>query len=94
MSTPPPDNEPRAEGPWDALLRAMLGPDAELSCGVTCPNAADLTGPELHRIRRPRRRPARPRGARRGRRVADNPEALDKVLGQIKRVLDSSGEDP
>jgi len=29
MSTPPPEDEPRREGPWDALLRAMLGPDAD-----------------------------------------------------------------
>jgi putative hydrolase len=93
MSTPPPEDEPRAEGPWDALLRAMLGPDADAvlrdlsergglpdlsSIGFVGSDGAPL---DLEAL-----------AAAAG--VADNPEALGQVLGQIKRVLDSSGEDP
>ena len=105
MSIPPPDDddlrddddprsdEPRAEGPWDALLRAMLGPDADavlrdLSARGGMPDlstigfvGADGTPLDLEAM-----------AAAAG--VANDPEALNQVLGQIKRVLDSSGEDP
>jgi putative hydrolase len=99
MSTPPPDDdpqpadEPRAEGPWDALLRAMLGPDADavlkdLSARGEMPDlsaigfvGADGTPLDLEAL-----------AAAAG--IANDPAALGQVLGQIKRVLDSSGEEP
>src|SRR5665648_995176 len=99
MTIPPRDDddprsdEPRAEGPWDALLRAMLGPDADavlrdLSARGGMPDlsaigfvGADGTPLDLEAM-----------AAAAG--VANDPEALNRVLGQIKRVLDSSGEDP
>src|SRR5665648_861091 len=95
MTIPPRDDddprsdEPRAEGPWDALLRAMLGPDADavlrdLSARGGMPDlsaigfvGADGTPLDLEAM-----------AAAAG--VANDPEALNQVLGQIKRVLDLS----
>ena len=93
MSTPPPDDDQRREGPWAALLRAMLGPDAdavlkELSERGELPDlsAIGFVGPDgqpldLDAI-----------AAAAG--LGDDPEALGRVLGQIQRVLASSADDP
>ena len=100
MSTPPPEDEPRQdgdeprrEGPWDALLRAMLGPDADavlkdLSARGEMPDlsAIGFVGPDGQPL------DLEAMAAAAG--VADDPEALGRVLGQIKRVLDSSADDP
>ena len=93
MSTPPPDDDPRPEGPWDALLRAMLGPDADavlkdLSERGALPDlsAIGFVGPDGQPL------DLEALAAAAG--IADDPEALGQVLGQIKRVLDTSGDDP
>ena len=93
MSTPEPDEGPRSEGPWDALLRAMLGPDADavlkdLSERGALPDlsAIGFVGPDGQPL------DLEALAAAAG--VADDPEALGQVLGQIKRVLDTSGDDP
>jgi putative hydrolase len=93
MSAPPPDDEPRAEGPWDALLRAMLGPDADavmrdLSDRGALPDlsAIGFVGKDGQPL------DLEALAAAAG--IADDPEALEQVLGQIKRVLDTSGDDP
>jgi len=93
MSTPPPEDEPRREGPWDALLRAMLGPDADnvlkdLSARGELPDLSSIgfVGPDGKPL------DLEAMAAAAG--IANDPQALERVLGQIKRVLDSSADDP
>lgn len=94
MSTPPPpEDEPRREGPWDALLRAMLGPDADavlkdLSARGEMPDlsAIGFVGPDGKPL------DLAAMAAAAG--ISEDPEALGRVLGQIKRVLDSSTDEP
>jgi len=99
MSTTPPEpdgpdeDEPRREGPWDAILRAMLGPDADavlkdLSARGELPDlgAIGFVGPDGT--------PLDLEALATAAGIADDPQALEQVLGQIKRVLDSSADEP
>ncbi len=99
MSTTPPEptgpdeEEPRREGPWDAILRAMLGPDADsvikdLSARGELPDlgAIGFVGPDGAPL------DLEALAAAAG--IANDPQALEQVLGQIKRVLDSSADEP
>ena len=93
MSTPPADNDPgRPDVPpqWEELLRQVLGPDAdavlnELSergglagLGLTGPDGAPIDLAAL--------------AAAAG--LPDDPAALGQVLGQIQRMLATSGDGP
>lgn len=99
MSTTPPEpdgpdeEEPRSEGPWDAILRAMLGPDAD---AVLKDLAARGELPDLGAIGfvGPDGTPLDLEALAAAAGIADDPEALEQVLGQIKRVLDSSTDEP
>jgi hypothetical protein len=95
MSTTPPEpdgpdeDEPRREGPWDAILRAMLGPDAD---AVLKDLSARGERPDLGAIGfvGPDGTPLDLEALATAAGIANDPQALERVLGQIKRVLDSS----
>ena len=91
MSSPPPEDDRRRDLPpqLEELLRQLLGPDADavlrelsdsggLVLGLTGPDGKPLDLAAL----------ASAAG------LPDDPDVLRQVLGQIKRVLDSSGGGP
>lgn len=88
MSSSSPDpGRPDIPPEWEELLRQLLGPDAdaalrELSEG----GGIGLRGPDGQPI------DLRAVAAAAG--LPDDPAVLGQVLGQIKRVLDASGDEP
>lgn len=92
--TPPADGpDPESPVPWEDLLRQLLGPDAdELLQRLS--EGGDLTGIPAFGLTGPDGAPLDLAAMAAAAGLPNDPGTLGQVLGQIRRMLDASGDGP
>jgi len=93
MTTPPPADGPDSPVPWEDLLRQLLGPDAE-ELVRRLSEGGDLGGIPTLGLTGPDGNPLDLAAIASAAGLPDDPAALAQVLGQIRMMLDASGEGP
>jgi putative hydrolase len=92
MSTPPADNDPTSGLPpeWEQLLRQVLGADAD----AVLQELSEHGGLEALGLIGPDGKPLDLAAAAAAAGLPNDPAALSQVLGQVQRMLATSGEGP